>query len=494
MASVIKTKRSASTGAPTALAQGEMAYSFLGGTQSNGGDRLYVGTGTETGGEAANIDVIGGKYFADMLDHVTGTLTASSAILVDASSKIDVLNVDNITLNGNTISTTNTDGDLTLSPNGSGDVIIDTNKSLRLLSHTDNAILKFDADGNIATSGITTDGSTINAGSATIQTTGKILFANVYSNEGDLPSASTYHGMFAHVHSTGKAYFAHAAAWHKLINETNGVLADLSNVSDSTPVQGQALVYDTINSRWGPGSVVHKVAADAGTADSVDGTLTIHGGTNLNTIVGDNRITIHMDSDVLNLNSLTVDNLKLDGNTLSTTNANGLLFIDPNPAGDSGDLVVQGNLTVRGTTTTINSTTVSLNDKNLVLADSAADSAAADGAGITISGANATFTYSASADRFSLNKGLSLIDSAKSPFSLYINGASLGETIEDTVGSIATAGEGIDITYNDVAGSLTIAGELATKNNPGVAMFDSAHFGIAGSGLISLPTVDGGTY
>jgi len=494
MASVIKTKRSASTGAPTALAQGEMAYSFLGGTQSNGGDRLYVGTGTETAGEAANIDVIGGKYFADMLDHVTGTLTASSAILVDASSKIDVLNVDNITLNGNTISTTNTDGDLTLSPNGSGDVIIDTNKSLRLLSHTDNAILKFDADGNIATSGITTDGSTINAGSATIQTTGKILFANVYSNEGDLPSASTYHGMFAHVHSTGKAYFAHAAAWHKLINETNGVLADLSNVSDSTPVQGQALVYDTINSRWGPGSVVHKVAADAGTADSVDGTLTIHGGTNLNTIVGDNRITIHMDSDVLNLNSLTVDNLKLDGNTLSTTNANGLLYIDPNPAGDSGDLVVQGNLTVRGTTTTINSTTVSLNDKNLILADSAADSAAADGAGITINGANATFTYSASADRFSLNKGLSLIDSANSPFSLYINGASLGETIEDTVGSLATAGEGIDITYNDGAGTLTIAGEIATKNNPGVAMFDSAHFGIAGSGLISLPTVDGGTY
>ena len=187
MASVIKTKRSASTGAPTALAQGEMAYSFLSGTQSNGGDRLYVGTGTETGGEAANIDVIGGKYFADMLDHVTGTLTASSAILVDASSKIDVLNVDNITLNGNTISTTNTNGDLTLSPNGTGDVIIDTGKSLRLSTHTDNGVLKFDADGNIVTSGITYDGSNLNLGSGNIQTTGKILFANVYSNEGDLP-------------------------------------------------------------------------------------------------------------------------------------------------------------------------------------------------------------------------------------------------------------------------------------------------------------------
>jgi len=48
----------------------------------------------------------------------------------------------------------------------------------------------------------------------------KVLFANVYSTEGDLPSASTYHGMFAHVHGTGKGYFAHAGAWVKLANES----------------------------------------------------------------------------------------------------------------------------------------------------------------------------------------------------------------------------------------------------------------------------------
>ncbi len=48
----------------------------------------------------------------------------------------------------------------------------------------------------------------------------KMLFANVYSTTGDLPSASTYHGMFAHVHGTGKGYFAHAGAWVPLANET----------------------------------------------------------------------------------------------------------------------------------------------------------------------------------------------------------------------------------------------------------------------------------
>jgi len=492
MASVIKTKRSASTGAPTALAQGEMAYSFLSGTQSNGGDRLYVGTGTETGGEAANIDVIGGKYFANMLDHVTGTLTASSALLVDANSKIDILNVDNITLNGNTISTTNTNGDLTLSPNGSGDVIIDTSKSLRLLTHTDNAVLKFDADGNIITSGITYDGSTLNVGSGTIQTTGKILFANVYSNEGDLPSASTYHGMFAHVHATGLAYFAHAGVWHKLIDRTSGVIANLSNVSDSAFADNQTLIFDAAQSKFRPGSLFQVISADAGTADSVVGTLNFAGGTGLNTLVSDNRITIHVDSNLSGLSRLDVDNLRLDGNTLSSTSG-AEMFIDPNPAGDSGDLIIQGNLTVRGTTTTINSATVSINDLNLVLADSAGNAAAADGAGITVNGASATLTYGASNDRWAFNKGLNLPDSATGTNGLFLNGVSIGETIEDKVGSLATAGEGIDITYNDGAGTLTFAGEQSTKNNLGIASFDSAHFGIS-SGHISLPTVDGGTY
>ncbi len=48
----------------------------------------------------------------------------------------------------------------------------------------------------------------------------KMLFANMYASTGDLPSATTYHGMFAHVHGTGKGYFAHAGAWVPLANET----------------------------------------------------------------------------------------------------------------------------------------------------------------------------------------------------------------------------------------------------------------------------------
>ena len=47
----------------------------------------------------------------------------------------------------------------------------------------------------------------------------RVLFANVYAQEADLPSASTYHGMFAHVHATGRAYYAHNGNWVELIGE-----------------------------------------------------------------------------------------------------------------------------------------------------------------------------------------------------------------------------------------------------------------------------------
>ncbi len=129
MASIIRIKRSGTAAsAPTPLANGELAYSAAGGTQANGGDRLYIGFGAETAGNAANTYVIGGKYFTDMLDHVHGTLTANSAIIVDDNKKIDELNVDNITINGNKISSTDTNGNIELDPAGTGYVhIIGTN-------------------------------------------------------------------------------------------------------------------------------------------------------------------------------------------------------------------------------------------------------------------------------------------------------------------------------------------------------------------------------
>jgi hypothetical protein len=125
MASIVRIKRSDVAGNPSTLGQGELAYSALPDNGSNGGDRLYVGMGTETSGNAVNHVVIGGKYFTDKLDHTPGTVTPSSAIIVDANSKIDNLKVDNIEIDGNTVSSTNANGNVNITPNGSGSVVLD---------------------------------------------------------------------------------------------------------------------------------------------------------------------------------------------------------------------------------------------------------------------------------------------------------------------------------------------------------------------------------
>ena len=79
--------------------------------------------------------------------------------------------------------------------------------------------------------------------------------------------------------------------------------------------------------------------------------------------------------------------------------------IDPAAVGDdTGTVVIAGNLQVDGVQTTINSTTVAIDDLNFSIATDAADAAAANGAGITIGGAGATITYDSANDEWDFNK------------------------------------------------------------------------------------------
>jgi len=92
-----------------------------------------------------------------------------------------------------------------------------------------------------------------------ITTTGKILFANKYDNLVDLPNATTYHGMFAHVHATGKAYFAHGGVWLPLANEsaladyqtTSGLNAAIdSHLNQTSPTAGYVLSWSGTDYAW----------------------------------------------------------------------------------------------------------------------------------------------------------------------------------------------------------------------------------------------------
>ena len=84
------------------------------------------------------------------------------------------------------------------------------------------------------------EGADLAMGANNITTTGKVLYSNVYSATGDLPAASTYHGMFAHVHGTGKGYFAHAGAWSELVDtsSSSGTNIQLNSIGAGTAASG----------------------------------------------------------------------------------------------------------------------------------------------------------------------------------------------------------------------------------------------------------------
>ena len=130
MASIIRIKRSSGTAKPGSLNWGEMAY--VTGIGQFGGvnqykDRVFLGD------DGTNVNPIAGHYYTSMMEHEPGKLARQTnsrntdgglIAILDNSRKIDVWNVDNLTLDGNTLSSTDTDGDVIFNPNGSGEVMI----------------------------------------------------------------------------------------------------------------------------------------------------------------------------------------------------------------------------------------------------------------------------------------------------------------------------------------------------------------------------------
>ena len=104
MATIIKIKRTTGSSAPSGLEQGELAYVYDTSAASTGaggnGLRLFIGDHTSTSNAAIEI---GGQYYKLLLDHAHGTLTASSALIVDSNKAIDELLIGNSATVGGTI-------------------------------------------------------------------------------------------------------------------------------------------------------------------------------------------------------------------------------------------------------------------------------------------------------------------------------------------------------------------------------------------------------
>lgn len=439
MASIIKIKRSGTSGAPSTLKLGEMAYSYLTYNGSNGGDRLYIGAGGVDGsGNANDIVTIGGKYFTDLLggaSSIAGTLTASKAIIVDANSKIDNLKVDNLDLNGNTLSTTNTDGDLVLDPNGNGDIDASSSviKNVSTPSASHHAATKGYVDGAfVADAGGTMSGDLAMGGNL-------VTGLGAPSNSGD---------------AARKGYVDAADALK--LNLAGGTMSGaiamgtnkITGMGDPTAAQDAATkAYVDLVS----GAATMTFKADSSGTDTVEldaDTFSILGGNVISTRRDNNQVTIDL------------DNTSVTAGSYGSTTAIPTFTVDTQgrlTAAATVDVATQLNL--KGDTKAGN---VSLLDSALSITGGEGinviiDSAGVNGSGFVVSGEDASTTNKGIASfataQFNVTSGAVSIKDATTS----VKGIASFDTNHFTVSSGAVTIKGSSIENDDLAGSIANA-------------------------------------
>ncbi len=439
MATIIKIKRSSATTAPSALAQGELALTYGSGTQGNNGDRLFIGTGTETNGEAANIDVIGGQYFTDMLDHVAGTVTASCAAIVDSNSKVDVWNVDNLTLNGNTVSSTDTAGDINITPHTTGDLVLDGQKWPQA-DGSANQFLKTAGNGQLSWAAVPSGSFTLSADSG----------ANDTFTTGDTLEFEGGTGIGTTV-SDDKLSFA--------IDATVATLSGaqtLTNKTLTSPIASGLALSDS------------SIVFEGATANEFETTLTVTDPS------ADRTITLpNVDGTVIttgNLSAITdagvfTGSIVIEGTTddqWETTIA------VTDPTADRTWTVPNTSDTFAGTASTQTLTNKTISGGSNTLSDIA--NASLTNSSITVNGNAVSLGGTVTLDADDLAEGTNLF---------YTD-----ERVDDRVNTLFTDGEGIDSAYDDANGTLTIAGEDASTTNKGIASFHSDNFSVTSGAVI----------
>ena len=432
MASVIRIKRSGTTGSPTGLASGELAYSSLSGTQSNGGDRLYIGFGTpEVSGVAPNMYVIGGKYFTDMLDHVAGTLQPSSALIVDASSKLDNLKVDNLDLNGNALTVTNSNGNLTLGANGTGFIDIATGvvkiASTTAATGSNTGALQVAGGASIA-------GALYVAGSLVGQSSS---FTSI--NNTPIGNTTPSTGAFTTLSASSTSTFTGAATFNGGINIGADTLAEY--------------IYDTVGGAVTGGTGITVTNSDVGNTSTVN--ITNTGVTGFGSPVGSST-------------SIPVITFNAQGQLTTVTTAS-----------------ISTTLSVAGDTGT----------DSIALATDTITFAGGEGIDTAINSATNTVTISAE-DASISNKGVASFDTAdfnvtsgavelKDTVVKTVTTDS-GALTPATHGFSILGGEGIDVTHSGT--TITVLGEDASTSNKGVASFADANFTVT-AGAVAAKTI-----
>jgi len=348
MAQTIKIKRSTTTAVPSSLTAGELAY-------SDNSDKLFIGAPADNA-----VVAIGGKVYIDMLDHTAGILTASSAIIVDSNSKVDKLLTGNIRINNTTNHIDTSSGDLTINP--ASNLVITAGTidltgqatEFKLLDNSGTAGTFATADHTYLTFDTTNAAELVKFGR-------QVEFSGAYT----LPTSDGTNGQALVTDGSGAVTFQDVAA--TLTVDSDSATADVALLTDDLRIVGGEGI-DTVVAKSGTdvtltiagedASASNKgvasfaasyftvtsgdVAIDDATAstkgiasfDSTDFTVS-SGAVSVNaTTLGSTALNPGATTTSLaGLQQLDVDNVRVDTNTISTTDTNGDLVLSPNGTG-----------------------------------------------------------------------------------------------------------------------------------------------------------------
>ena len=412
MASIIRVKRSTGTSAPGSLNFGELGLTVGVGTHGNLGGRIFAGD------NSSNPQVVGGRYFTDLLSiepgkvngQVNPTTGANGFVpILDSARKVDQWNVDNLRLDGNSISSHDTDGNIIFDPNGTGSVVI-LDDTFLVFGNSGDSKIEYDEDGSdqiqvtgakwrynvpIEVNELSVVGvSTLNS-SGGITTTGGDLYVggDLYIQDDLVLDEATTRNLnvtgiatvqdklhlldndVAHfgggLGQSGDLQISHSGS-HSLIKDTGigdlriaGSKIDIRNAADTEQLatfteNGAAeLFFDNANKL--------QTRIDG---VNVNGTLETDAllVTGVSTYQGQSNFTGKM----IVTGGVEIDNIGISSNIIATrSGAGNQLYIDPYPDGlsNEGTVIIKGDLQVDGTQTTVNSSSVTSNETIFRLGD-----------------------------------------------------------------------------------------------------------------------------
>ena len=412
MASIIRVKRSTGTSAPGSLNFGELGLTVGVGTHGNLGGRIFAGD------NSSNPQVVGGRYFTDLLSiepgkvngQVNPTTGANGFVpILDSARKVDQWNVDNLRLDGNSISSHDTDGNIIFDPNGTGSVVI-LDDTFLVFGNSGDSKIEYDEDGSdqiqvtgakwrynvpIEVNELSVVGvSTLNS-SGGITTTGGDLYVggDLFIQDDLILDEATTRNLnvtgiatvqdklhlldndVAHfgggLGQSGDLQISHSGS-HSLIKDTGigdlriaGSKIDIRNAADTEQLatfteNGAAeLFFDNANKL--------QTRIDG---VNVNGTLETDAllVTGVSTYQGQSNFTGKM----IVTGGVEIDNIGISSNIIATrSGAGNQLYIDPYPDGlsNEGTVIIKGDLQVDGTQTTVNSSSVTSNETIFRLGD-----------------------------------------------------------------------------------------------------------------------------